>query len=66
MVNRPRSMFLAASLGAVFAFAQTGVVTPNSMLEGTRVPPQAAPEAPKPVLSPESRGALLMDTAGSG
>lgn len=58
MVNRPRSMVLAASLGAVLSFAQTGVVAPNSMLEGTRVPPPA--ETPKPVLSPETRGDILM------
>jgi len=60
MVNRPRSIFLAASLGAVISFAQTSSVTPNSILEGTRVPPQAAPEEPKPVLSPESRGDIMM------
>src|SRR5690242_18791310 len=56
MVNRPRSMFLAASLGAALSFAQP-VVTPQSMLEGTRAP-QA--DTPKPVLSPESRGDILM------
>ena len=59
MVNQPRSIFLAASLGAVISFAQTSV-TPSSILEGTRVPPQAAPEEPKPVLSPESRGDIMM------
>jgi tetratricopeptide (TPR) repeat protein len=58
MVNRPRSMLLAASLGAVLSFAQTGVVTPNSILDGTRVPPQQ--ETSKPVLSPETRGDILM------
>jgi tetratricopeptide (TPR) repeat protein len=58
MVNRPRSMFIAASLGAVLSLAQTAPVTPNSMLDGTRVPPQAEP--PKPVLSPETRGDILM------
>jgi tetratricopeptide (TPR) repeat protein len=52
-------MFLAASLGTVLSFAQTAPVTPNSMLDGTRVPPQA--ETPKPVvLSPETRGDILM------
>ncbi|MCU1236972.1 MAG: Tetratricopeptide 2 repeat protein, partial [Candidatus Solibacter sp.] len=35
-----------------------GVVTPSSMLDGTRVPPQA--ETPKPILSPETRGDILM------
>jgi Flp pilus assembly protein TadD len=50
-------MVLAASLGAVLSFAQTGVVTPNSMLDGTRVPPV---DTSKPVLSPESRGDILM------
>jgi tetratricopeptide (TPR) repeat protein len=58
MVNRPRSMFLAASLGAALAFGQTGTVTPNQMLDGTRATPQA--ETPKPVLSPETRGDILM------
>jgi len=57
MVNRPRSIFLAATLGAALSFAQTGTVTPNSILDGTRAP-QA--EATKPVLSPESRGDILM------
>jgi tetratricopeptide (TPR) repeat protein len=51
-------MLLAASLGAVLSFAQSGVVTPSSMLDGTRVPPQA--ETPKPILSPETRGDILM------
>ncbi len=56
-------MFFAASLGAVLSFAQvsfaqTGVVTPNSLLDGTRVPPQA--EALMPALSPERRGDILM------
>src|SRR4051794_21287990 len=58
MVIRPRSMFLAVSLGTVCSFAQSGNVASSSMLDATRVPPQAEP--PKPVLTPESRGDILM------
>jgi hypothetical protein len=53
-------MFLAASLGAALSFAQPGVVTPASMLDGTRVPPQSFTDPSLPVLSPESRGDILM------
>ena len=58
MVNRPRSILLAASLGAALSFAQSGAVTPNSILDGTRVPPQQ--DMSKPALSPETRGDILM------
>jgi Flp pilus assembly protein TadD len=51
-------MFIAASLGAVLSFAQTSAVSPNSMLDGTRVPPQ--PDTSKPALSPETRGDIMM------
>ena len=57
MVNRPRSVTLAACLGAAIGFAQTGTVSPNSMLDGTRA---AQAETPKPVLSAESRGDIFM------
>ena len=57
MVIRPRSIVLAAAFGAATSFAQTGAVTPNSILDGTRAP-QA--EAAKPALSPETRGDILM------
>jgi tetratricopeptide (TPR) repeat protein len=57
MVNRPRSVTLAACLGAALGFAQTGTVTPNSMLDGTRA---AQAEPPKPVLSAEGRGDIFM------
>ena len=57
MVNRPRSVTLAACLSAALGFAQTGTITPNSMLDGTRA---AQAEAPKPVLSAESRGDIFM------
>src|SRR4051812_44097581 len=58
MVNRPRSISLVACLGAALSFAQTGTVTPNSILDGTRVPPPTDPS--KPALSPETRGDILM------
>ena len=56
MVNRPRSVTLAACLSAALGFAQTGTVTQN-ILDGTRA---AQAEAPKPVLSAESRGDIFM------
>jgi tetratricopeptide (TPR) repeat protein len=57
MVNRPRSMSLAACISAALGFAQTGTITPNSMVDGTRA---AQVETPKPVLSAESRGDIFM------
>src|SRR6185369_1369596 len=57
MVNRPRSVILAACMSAVIGFAQTGTITPSSMLDGTRAPQV---EAPKPVLSAETRGDIFM------
>ena len=57
MVNRPRSMSLAACISAALGFAQTGTITPNSIVDGTRA---AQVETPKPVLSAESRGDILM------
>src|SRR5260370_33179574 len=57
MVNRPRSITLAACIGAALGFAQTGTITPNSILDGTRA---AQVEAPKPALSAEARGDILM------
>jgi tetratricopeptide (TPR) repeat protein len=56
MVNRPRSVTLAACLTAALGFAQTGTVTQN-ILDSTRA---AQAEAPKPVLSAESRGDIFM------
>jgi tetratricopeptide (TPR) repeat protein len=57
MVNRPRSILLWTAFAATLSFAQTSAITPNSILDGTRAP-QA--EASKPVLSPETRGDILM------
>ena len=57
MVNRPRSVTLAACLSAALGFAQTGTITPNSMVDGTR---SAQVETPKTVLSAESRGDIFM------
>ena len=57
MVNRPRSMSLAACISAALGFAQTGTITPNSMVDGTRA---VQVETPKPVLSAESRGDIFM------
>ena len=57
MVNRPRSVTLAACFSAALGFAQTGTIPPNAMLGGTRAPQV---EAPKPVLSVESRGDIFM------
>ena len=56
MVNRPRSVTLAACFSAALGFAQTGTVTQN-ILDSTRA---AQAEAPKPVLSAESRGDIFM------
>ncbi len=57
MVNRPRSISLAACISAALGFAQTGTITPNSMVDSTRA---AQAETPKPVLSAESRGDIFM------
>src|ERR1017187_573670 len=57
MVNRPRSVTLAACLSAALGFAQTGTITPNSMVDGTRA---NQVETPKTVLSAESRGDIFM------
>jgi Flp pilus assembly protein TadD len=57
MVNRPRSITLAACLGAVLGFAQTGTITPNAMIDGTRA---VQAEIPKPALTAESRGDIFM------
>src|SRR6266536_4063347 len=57
MVNRPRSIIVTACFSAALAFSQTGTVTPNAMLDGTRA---AQPETPKPVLSAENRGDIYM------
>src|SRR5450759_366253 len=57
MVNRPRSVTLAACLSAALGFAQTGAIPPNSMVDGTRV---VQPEAPKTPLTAESRGDIFM------
>ena len=50
-------MSLAACISAALGFAQTGTITPNSMVDGTRA---AQVETPKPVLSAESRGDIFM------
>jgi tetratricopeptide (TPR) repeat protein len=57
MVNRPRSVTLAACICAALGFAQTGTITPNSIVDGTRA---AQAEPPKSVLSAESRGDIFM------
>src|SRR5258708_11875500 len=57
MVNRPRSITLAAWMSAALGFAQTNTITPNSILDGTRA---AQVEAPKPALTAEARGDILM------
>jgi len=57
MVNRPRSISLAACVSAALGFAQTGAITPNSMVDGTRA---GQVETPKPVLSAEGRGDIFM------
>jgi len=57
MVNRPRSVVFAACACAAIGFAQTGTVTPNAMVDGTRA---AQVEAPKPALTAEGRGDIFM------
>ena len=59
MVCQPRSMILAAGLGAALAFSQALPPESTSMLDGTRTAlPQAA--GSKPTLTPEQRGDILM------
>ena len=48
---------MAACIGAAIGFAQTGALTPNSMVDGTRA---AQAETPKPALTAESRGDIFM------
>jgi len=48
---------MTACCSVAIAFSQTGTVTPNSLMDGTRA---AQAEAPKPVLSAESRGDIFM------
>jgi tetratricopeptide (TPR) repeat protein len=57
MVNRPRSVTLAACLSAALGFAQTGTLPPNTMVDGTRA---TQAEASKTTLSAESRGDIFM------
>src|SRR5260370_11632797 len=58
MVNRPRSITVTVCISATLGFAQTGAITPtNSILDGTRA---AQVEAPKPALTAEARGDILM------
>jgi tetratricopeptide (TPR) repeat protein len=57
MVNRPRSVTLAACLSAALGFSQTGTITPNSIVDGTRA---AQVDTPKTALSAEGRGDIFM------
>ena len=57
MVNRPRSVTLAACISAALGFAQTGIIPPNSIVDGTRA---GQVETPKTALSAESRGDIFM------
>src|ERR1022692_3719264 len=57
MVNRPRSVTLAACFCAALGFAQSDKLTPNSMVNGNRA---AQVEAPKKPLSAENRGDIFM------
>ena len=57
MVNRPRSVTVTVCISAALGFAQTGTITPNSILDGTRA---AQVEAPKPALTAEARGDIFM------
>jgi tetratricopeptide (TPR) repeat protein len=56
MVYRPVFIALVATLCPASAFAQAT----NAMLDGTRVSPPPAINAPKPPLSPEMRGDIFM------
>ena len=55
MYLRFLTLLLAAGLSTTFA--QT---PPNAMLDGAKVPAAAAPQAPRPQLSPEMRGDIFM------
>src|ERR1039457_5031130 len=57
MVNRPRSVTLAACFCAALAFAQTDTPPPNSLVDGNRA---AQVEAPKTSLTAEDRGDIFM------
>ena len=57
MVNRPRSVTLAACFCAALGFAQSDKLTPNSMVDGNRA---AQAEAPKASLTAENRGDIFM------
>src|SRR5260370_29160291 len=57
MVNRRRTLHLAAWMRAALGSAQTNTSTPNALLDGTRA---AQVEAPKPALTAEARGDILM------
>ena len=57
MVNRPRSVTLAACFCAALGFAQSDKLTPNSMVDGNRA---AQVEAPKTSLTAENRGDIFM------
>jgi tetratricopeptide (TPR) repeat protein len=56
MVFRPVSIALVATFCSASAFAQTS----KAMLDGTKVPPTPAADAPKTPLSPEMRGDIYM------
>ena len=56
MVSQPLAIALVVGLSSVFAFAQTG----NAVLDGTKAVSQAAAQAPKTPLSPETRGDIFM------
>src|SRR5690242_15895679 len=59
MVYLSRSILIAASLGAVVASSQQQPIHSNSILEASRsAAPQ--PDPPKPALTPEQRGDILM------
>ena len=57
MVNRPRSVTLAACFCAALGFAQTDTLPPSSMVDGNRA---AQVETPKTPLSAENRGDVFM------
>ena len=57
MVNRPRSVTLAACFCAALGFAQTDTPPPNSLVDGNRA---AQVDAPKTSLTAEARGDIFM------
>jgi len=59
MVNQPRSIILAAGLGAAIAFAQTQAPGSSAILDNTRAAQTAEP-AKSPALTAEQRGDILM------